>query len=231
MNKHRHKAGTGIMRTGTILVFVCVPAAVGAGPERDRDGWLRWSRLPDLPERLGVAGPFAGVHRGALLVAGGANFPEPVWEHEKVWHDAIYVLVRQAASWVWKDDGRIGRPLAYGASVSTPDGVVCMGGCDRHRVYADVFLLAWDPETQRVTRTEYPPLPQPCAYGQAALVGQVIYLAGLLTCLVTGYVASLLVPGPAGDLTGRTLATRRTRSREGREGAKIIRRGGPAAAG
>ena len=41
---------------------------------------IEWGELPPLPtigeeaEALGVAGPFVGVHNGALLVAGGANF-------------------------------------------------------------------------------------------------------------------------------------------------------------
>ena len=39
---------------------------------------LDWRPLPDLPNELGVAGPFVGVHNGALIVAGGANFaPRP----------------------------------------------------------------------------------------------------------------------------------------------------------
>ena len=28
-----------------------------------------------LPDSIGVAGPFVGVHGDALIVAGGANFP------------------------------------------------------------------------------------------------------------------------------------------------------------
>jgi len=111
-------------------------------------------------------------------VAGGANFPEPVWENEKTWHDAIYVLTRRGDAWTWERAGRLPRKIAYGAAVSTPQGVVCMGGCDKEQVYADVFLLAWNPTTQRITRTELPRLPRPCAYGQAALVQDHIYLAG-----------------------------------------------------
>lgn len=32
---------------------------------------LSWRELPSLPDALGVAGPFAGVHNDALIVAGG----------------------------------------------------------------------------------------------------------------------------------------------------------------
>ena len=39
-------------------------------------------------------------------------------------------------------------------------------------------MLAWDAIDKRVTRVDYPPLPAPCAYGQAVLIGSVIYFAG-----------------------------------------------------
>lgn len=139
---------------------------------------LRWSELPELPNELGVAGPFAGVHHDALIVAGGANFPKPVWENNKVWRDSIYVLTRNGENYVWTDGGTLPRPLAYGAAVSTDDGVVCIGGNDTDETLSDVFLLAVDAVTHQVSKTDYPPLPRPCAFGSATLVGQVIYLAG-----------------------------------------------------
>lgn len=139
---------------------------------------LRWHELARLPDELGVAGPFAGVHHDALIIAGGANFPKPVWENDKVWHDEIYVLSRTGGEYAWSIGGRLPRPLAYGSAVSTADGVVCMGGNDSDETFSDVFLLANEPDTDRVTLTEYPSLPKPCAFGSATLVGDVIYLAG-----------------------------------------------------
>ena len=52
----------------------------------------KWEKLPPLPDALGVAAPFAGVSGGALLVAGGANFPDKMpWEGgKKVWHDRVW---------------------------------------------------------------------------------------------------------------------------------------------
>ena len=107
------------------------------------DQVLKWDSLPELPaleegvENPGLAGPFVGVHNDALIVAGGANFPgKPLWETGKVWHDKIYVLVRDvpegiilpssppASPYRWIDGGKLSRPLAYGASVSTSEGVL-----------------------------------------------------------------------------------------------------------
>ena len=53
-----------------------------------------------------------------------------------------------------------------------------MGGDDGEMISNEVFLLAWDSVSKQVVRTEYPPLPSPCAYGQATLANNVIYLAG-----------------------------------------------------
>lgn len=36
---------------------------------------LYWGRLAPVPDPIGVAGPVAGVSGDALIVAGGANFP------------------------------------------------------------------------------------------------------------------------------------------------------------
>jgi SSS family transporter len=119
-----------------------------------------------------------GVHGEALIVAGGANFPQPVWETEKQWHDQIYVLTSAQGVLEWRAAGQLPRPIAYGAAVSTPQGVVCMGGNDAEQARREVFLLSWDAAAQAVRRKDYPALPSPCAYGQAALVGDVIYLAG-----------------------------------------------------
>jgi len=165
------------------LILAAAPgdARAETDAQADTKALLKWDPLPDLPDPVGVAGPLVGVHNDALIVAGGANFPQPVWESDKAWHDKIHVLVKtddSDAPYAWKDGGTLARPLAYGATVSTPEGVVCMGGNDGDTTFADVFVLRWDKETGKVTRVEYPPLPKPCAYGQAALVDNVIYLAG-----------------------------------------------------
>ena len=149
---------------------------------------LTFREVGTIPDSIGVAGPFAGVQKQAaglngkmrdvLIVAGGANFPAPTWETSKVWHDRIDVLLLGSDGPVWKSGGNLSRSIAYGAAVSTPDGVLCMGGNDAENVFDDVFLLRWDEKNQRVTKEEYPPLPKPCAYGAATLVGDVVYLAG-----------------------------------------------------
>lgn len=138
--------------------------------------------LPPLPDPVGVAGPFVGVDGDAVIVAGGANFAPPVWEAEKAWHDAVWVLLNanagtgeQAPRWI--EGGVLPRPLGYGASASTSRGVVCVGGNDASTTFADAFLLRWLPEQERVEQIPLPPLPQASAYGCGTAIGDTVYVA------------------------------------------------------
>ncbi len=157
-----------------MLLFTVLASSTRAA---DKD-LLSWTELPPIPDPLGFAGPFAGVHNDVMIVAGGANFPRPVWENDKVWHDRIFVMTRDGEKYHWKESGTLKRPVAYGASVSTEDGVVCIGGNDSEETFDDVFLLSWDAESKRVATTDYPSLPKPCAFTAATIIGDVIYLAG-----------------------------------------------------
>jgi N-acetylneuraminic acid mutarotase len=162
-----------------LVVIAWLGAGIVAAPAQESPAVkLSWSQLPALPDPLGVAGPFAGVHEDALIVAGGANFPRPVWQNDKVWQDAIHVLVRDGGHDRWLDGGKLPRKIAYGAAVSTAEGVLCMGGNDAENTFRDVFLLQFDRARQAVRIVDYPSLPAPCAYASAAMLGKVIYLIG-----------------------------------------------------
>jgi N-acetylneuraminate epimerase len=152
-----------------ILVGILLAATIVA-PEATA---LTWEQLAPLSDKLGVAAPFAGVSDGALIVAGGANFPNGFpWEGgKKVWHDTAYVLDTPTGQ--WRVVGKLPRPLAYGVSVTTKDGLVCIGGSDADRYYADVFLL-----NSKLEVTTLPSLPRPLANACGALVGNTIYVAG-----------------------------------------------------
>jgi SSS family solute:Na+ symporter len=148
-------------------------AAAPANPALES---LGWTRLPDLPNRDGVAAPFAGTSGGALIVAGGANFPgaKPWDGGAKIWHDSIFVLDRPDG--VWREAGRLPRPLAYGVSVAAGAGVICVGGSDALRHYADVFRLRW--VGGRIEAEALPPLPRAAANLSGALLGTTLYVAG-----------------------------------------------------
>jgi N-acetylneuraminic acid mutarotase len=137
---------------------------------------ITWSQLPPLPDRVGVAGALAGVSGGSLLVAGGANFPGKMpWEGgKKVWHDTVYALSETNGS--WRVIGKLARPLAYGVSLTTQEGVLCIGGSDSERHHAEVFVLIHS--RAKLTVKSLPQLPIPLANSAGALVGEVAYVAG-----------------------------------------------------
>jgi N-acetylneuraminic acid mutarotase len=137
---------------------------------------LHWKQLAPLPDREGFASPFAGVAGGALLVAGGANFPDKrPWEGgAKVWYDRVLALAAPGGAWV--EAGRLPRANAYGVAVSAPAGLICAGGGDARGHFREVFLLTWDGRTLR--SRALPPLPRACAFGSGALVGGIFYVAG-----------------------------------------------------
>ena len=159
---------------------MCGPGATPVSGDEPASKTMRfkWSSLPDLPNDLGVAGPFVGVHNDALIVAGGANFPLPVWDSQKAWTDQIWVLRKAERGMQWLSGGDLLKPLAYGAAVSTELGVVCIGGNDANRLYREVFALQWDSTSQKVIRTDLPSLRVPFAYGQATVIDKVLYVAG-----------------------------------------------------
>jgi N-acetylneuraminic acid mutarotase len=137
---------------------------------------LHWLQLPSLPDPIGFAGPFAGTSHGALIVAGGANFPAGMpWDAgHKFWYDSIFVLSQPEDRWL--TGFKLPHAIAYGVSVPTPEGVLCAGGSDAHQHFRDVFLLFW--KTAKIEIRNFPALPRPMANGCGALVGNTFYLAG-----------------------------------------------------
>lgn len=133
-------------------------------------------RLPALPDDHGFAGMFAGVSNGTLLVAGGANFPDKKpWEGgTKVWYDRVFAL--SSAEGEWRDIGKLPRPLGYGVSVTHANGVICVGGSDAARHYADVFCVEW--KAGKLIVKDLPALPQPLANAAGALVGDALFVVG-----------------------------------------------------
>ena len=143
---------------------------------------LNWQALPEFPVQ-GVAGPLVGFSGDTLIVAGGANFSfsqgEDAWSETatKVWHDDAYILsLSGSVVSEWRGGFQLQSPIAYSAVVSTPHGMICMGGEDSQAVSKKCFILCMDGD--QLVQKPLPDLPQPCSYGAAAVIGDQVYLAG-----------------------------------------------------
>ncbi len=132
-------------------------------------------RLPALPDGVGVAGAYVGEINGELIVAGGANFPVPLWEGgEKRWHDTIYALNQPDGE--WRVLGRLKRPTAYGGAVSLGDGMLCFGGGDADRYFDHVTWLSLR-EGELISKS-YPPLPHALANFAWVKCGSYLHVLG-----------------------------------------------------
>jgi N-acetylneuraminic acid mutarotase len=111
-----------------------------------------------------------------LIVAGGANVPTNRWadNFRKVWSGSVFVLEKPTGS--WRPGGELPRPLGYGVSITTRDGLICIGGSDARQHYADVFRLEW--RAGKIITTAMPGLPKRCANFCGALIEDAIYVAG-----------------------------------------------------
>ncbi|MCP5546477.1 MAG: sodium/solute symporter [Akkermansiaceae bacterium] len=137
---------------------------------------LSWKELPPLPDAHGFAGAFAGSVEGSLVVAGGANFPDKApWEGgTKVWHDQIFALDKPDGT--WRVAGKLPRPLGYGVSIDTANGLLCIGGSDPEQHSASCYLLRM--ENGSLVSEETAPLPRPLANMAGARVGDLVFLIG-----------------------------------------------------
>ncbi|WED29521.1 N-acetylneuraminate epimerase [Vibrio sp. DW001] len=117
-----------------------------------------WQSLHSLPApsgspvQEGVAGAFAGESNGAFIVAGGANFhgakgafeSGKMFAHNgfgKAFNPEMYVL----KDGLWAQVNNLPAGLAYGASFTTNDGVLIVGGEDGARKASKTaYLLSWD---------------------------------------------------------------------------------------
>lgn len=135
-----------------------------------------WSPLPPLPDAEGFAGMFAGVSDKALIIAGGANFPDKrPWEGGvKTWYDTVWMLAGSEAA--WQKIGQLPKPLGYGVSVTHGDEIICIGGSNAEGHHAACFALRW--MGGQLQRRDLPSLPQPCANMSGALVGDTVFVAG-----------------------------------------------------
>lgn len=138
---------------------------------------LKWGNLPSIPDTVGFAGSFAGVSNNTLIVAGGANFPDggaPWTGSKKVWDDQVFAL--EKGSQEWKIVGKLPRPLGYGVSISTDDGLLIIGGSNEEGHYSDVYQLKYVGDS--VSYTDLPSLPEPLANSAGVLLNNTVYVMG-----------------------------------------------------
>lgn len=168
-----------------LVLLIFTEDAKGIDAEQsfsERFYWTEWSELPPAPgsnTQPGLAGAFSGITGSYLIVAGGANFPEsPPWEGgTKTWWDHIYAVHLDSIEAGWKVyPEALPHPVAYGVSISLPEGILCIGGCNSRSTYSDVFLMRFSGSSFEYD--QWPTLPVPLSNMTGCMVDDKIYIAG-----------------------------------------------------
>lgn len=152
--------------------------------------WPKHISLKKLPDLVvmkrgesceGVSAAYGGALKEAIVVAGGCNFPDTpaAAGGAKVYYDQIYVLKNpESEKAKWEKAGQLPVEVANGASVTLPEGIVCIGGRNAEQVLQNVWLLNWNTRNTRIEVKDLPALPVAMDNMVAATDGKKIYVAG-----------------------------------------------------
>lgn len=170
-----------------LLLFVFFNTGLLQAQQSIPENLFQWDELKLPPSegvtnQLGLAGAFSGVSNGALIIAGGANFPNvPAWEGgAKVWWEDIYVLLKDQGTFYWADvKSKLPKPAAYGVSIATENGLLCIGGTNQDGQLAEVFQLKWDAIQKTVTYENLGILPSGFQATAGVAIGSNVYISGI----------------------------------------------------
>ncbi len=139
--------------------------------------WETAATVPDYPMPQGVSAPYSGFIGNRLVVAGGCNFPDvPAADGgKKVFYAETYSFA-DAPEGGWEAQPNLPEALAYGASVETPEGLLCIGGQGSNGPSARVFML--QEADGKLECRSFPSLPVPIDNGGAACIGRKVYVTG-----------------------------------------------------
>lgn len=127
----------------------------------------------------GVSALYAGVTDGKIMIAGGCNFPDaPAADGgTKVFYQDVYLASLTGDTvFDWKKIGTLPHAAAYGVTISTEKGLICVGGTTATRSLSDVFLLSLQKD---ILETDtLPSLPVTIDNMAGALLGHSVYIVG-----------------------------------------------------
>lgn len=138
------------------------------------------TQLPDYPITKGISAPFAGFIQNWLIVGGGCNFPTtPAAEGgQKTYYDQCYALDIHAVCPQWISLPNLPVPVAYGCSVETAQGLVCIGGANADSCLTNVFRIQTTDVPQKFSIQKLPSLPETIDNAAATILNECIYVTG-----------------------------------------------------
>ncbi|MGL5561898.1 MAG: hypothetical protein ACRDCN_04660, partial [Tannerellaceae bacterium] len=173
-----------IIRIISAFAGVCALVACSENKKIASDACL-WNTFPSVSAQkdypaIGVSAMYAGVNNQHLFMAGGANFPDtPVADGgKKAYYMQIFTKRIGDTGSEWCYVGDLPTTAAYGASVSTPSGIVCLGGNNEYGAFNTVLRYQISENGLLQKCDTLPQLPCKMDNFAAANNGNIIYVAG-----------------------------------------------------
>ena len=130
---------------------------------------------------LGVSACYAGSVDSQLLIAGGCNFPDvPAAEGgKKQFYSGIYAAdIANDSVFVWRKIGELPIAAAYGVTVSTPQGIICVGGNNGERALSAVYCISLNEDMRSVRIDTLPSLPCTMDNMAGAVADHTLFVVG-----------------------------------------------------
>ncbi|WP_270088045.1 kelch repeat-containing protein [Sphingobacterium sp. SYP-B4668] len=166
----------------SLMVFAMVPLI---SESQEHSAVIDWSIGLELPRQQGMshkglAGPLVGVQGDFLCIGGGANFPlQMPWEGgSKEYHRDFFIYKQHAGQVQFVQSLLLPFSWAYGASVSSSNGIFILGGENETGLLSSCYILKYDPVRKALELQELPALPFAITNAGASIVGDYLYLAG-----------------------------------------------------
>ncbi len=131
----------------------------------------------------GVTAPFVAKINQTIILAGGCNFPNKTAANNgaKAFYNDIYRAHSNPNSsrLVWQKIGQLKQPMAYGASIETPDGYyLFVGGRNQEKVFDNISKVRYSETLDSLIIDRFPPMPKPRYNMGVAILEEKLYVVG-----------------------------------------------------
>ena len=158
-----------------ILLFLLLIPTLPMSHEKQTK--ISWTKLSPIPDKMGFAGAYVATLRDALVMMGGANFPngKAPWDGgKKVWTDKIFMLEEKDSQWVMA--GTLPEPMGYGAVASYRDAIYIAGGSNEQGHLSKTYRMTMD--NGHFITERLPDLPYTIANCASILIDNYWYILG-----------------------------------------------------
>lgn len=139
---------------------------------------FEWEKVVAVPLETEVEGAFIGLSNENIILAGGR---ERGAQKEPGFSSGIFFFDTRDEAPVWKE-ANVALPVGtgFGVTVSTADGVICVGGLNAQGPTKSVIRLVFNRERNTVESSSLVSLPEPLDGLAAAAHDEILYVIGFV---------------------------------------------------